>query len=152
MYHIYSDGACIKNGLPDAVASWSYVVTNDENTVIQASTGRVEGVQNNNRAELTAYIKALQYVKANKGEYIMHVDFEALYLYCNGRSKPKSNLDLYREINKLSKICAPKIHSVTKVEAHKTKSSVVNFINGLVDKLARRSIEFFGMEEAIRTH
>lgn len=144
MYHIYSDGACINNGLPDAVASWSYVVTNDNNTVIQACTGRVEGIQNNNRAELTAYINALRYVKENRGEYTMHVDFEALYLYCNGKSRPKSNLDLYREIDRLNRHCHNKVVSVTKVRAHKTRSSVINFINGLVDKLARRSIDYFG--------
>lgn len=142
-YHIYSDGSCINNGLPDAIASWSYVVTNENNVVIQACTGRVEGVQNNNRAELTAFIKALQYVRDNHGEYIMHVDFEALYLYCNGKSRPKSNLDLYRQIDRYTKYCSDRIQ-VVKVEAHKTRSSVVNFINGLVDKLARRSIEYFG--------
>lgn len=148
MYHIYSDGACINNGLPDAVASWSYVVTNDKNTVIQACTGRVQGIQNNNRAELTAYLNALRYVKDNRGEFVMHVDFEALYLFCNGKCRPKSNLDLYRQIGRLSKMCEDKIISIEKVKAHKTKSSVVNFINGLVDKLARRSIEYFGEEVA----
>lgn len=150
MIHVYSDGACINNGLPNAVASWSYVVTNDKSTVIQACTGRVEGVQNNNRAELTAYINALHYVKDSKGEFTMHVDFEALYLYCNGRCRPKSNLDLYRQIDRLTRVCGSKICSVEKVQAHKTKSSVVCFINGLVDKLARRSIEYFGEEKAMK--
>lgn len=142
-YHIYSDGSCINNGLPDATASWSYVVTDDNNTVIQACTGKIEGVQNNNRAELTAFIKALQYVRDNNyGEYIIHVDFEALYLYCNGKCRPKTNLDLYRQIDRYTRYCGDRI-KVVKVEAHKTQSSIVNFINGLVDKLARRSVEYF---------
>lgn len=142
--HIYSDGSCINNGLSNAVASWSYVVTDENSNVIEASTGKVKGLQNNNRAELTAFIKALQYVRNERNErYIIHVDFEALYLYCIGKSNPKSNIDLYRQIEYLMKVCGDRI-TVEKVQAHKTQSSIVNFINGLVDKLARKSIELFG--------
>lgn len=147
VYNIYSDGSCINNGLPEAIASWSYVVTVGTGSVIQACTGRVEGMQNNNRAELIAFIKALQHVRDNKGNYIMHVDYEALYLYCNGKCNPKANRDLYRKIDSLLSYCGNRV-TVTKVQAHKSKSSVVNFINGLVDRLARRSIEYFG-EEAV---
>jgi ribonuclease HI len=146
MYHIFSDGSCINNGLPDAIASWSYVVTNEDNNVIEASTGRVKGLQNNNRAELTAFIKALQYVRNERNEeFIIHVDFEALYLYCNGKARPKTNLDLYRNIDYLLNVCSPRV-SVEKVQAHKTQNSIVHFINGLVDKLARKSIQVFGGE------
>lgn len=142
--HIYSDGSCINNGLENAIASWSYVVADENNNVIEACTGRVKGLQNNNRAELTAFIKALQYVRNERNcNYIIHVDFEALYLYCQGKSKPKSNIDLYRQIEYLLNVCGDKI-TVEKVKAHKTQSSIVNFINGLVDKLARKSIELFG--------
>lgn len=146
MNHIFSDGSCINNGLPDAIASWSYVVTDDNNNVIEASTGRVKGLQNNNRAELIAFIKALQYVRNERSdEFVMHVDFEALYLYCNGKARPKTNLDLYRHIGYLMNVCGSRI-TVEKVKAHKTQNSIVNFINGLVDKLARKSIEIFGGE------
>ena len=146
MNHIFSDGSCINNGLPDAIASWSYVVTDDNNNVIEASTGRVKGLQNNNRAELIAFIKALQYVRNERSdEFVMHVDFEALYLYCNGKARPKTNLDLYRHIDYLMNVCGSRI-TVKKVKAHKTQNSIVNFINGLVDKLARKSIEIFGGE------
>ena len=116
-----------------------------DNSIVTASTGRVEGAQNNNRAELTAFINALHYVRANRGQFVLHVDYEALYLYCNGQSKPKANKDLYREIDRIIRSCDTRV-TVVKVEAHKTKSSIVNFINGIVDKLARRSIEHFGTE------
>lgn len=142
--HIYSDGSCINNGLPNAIASWSYVVTDDKNDVLEACTGRVKGLQNNNRAELTAFIKALQFARNERNEkFIMHVDFEALYLYCNGKARPKTNLDLYREIDYLMRACSSRIE-VEKVKAHKTQYSITHFINGLVDKLARKSIELFG--------
>lgn len=148
-YHIHSDGACINNGLENAVASWSYIVTDDSNTVVQASTGRVIGQQDNNRAELTAFINALQYVSSNKGNYIIHVDYQALYLYCNGKASPKANRDLYREISRLMMRCGNRF-IVAKVEAHKARSGISNFINGVVDKLARRSIEYFGTEGALK--
>lgn len=146
MYHIFSDGSCINNGLPDAIASWSYVVTDEDNIVLEASTGRVKGLQNNNRAELTAFIKALQYIRNERNdEFIIHVDFEALYLYCNGKARPKTNLDLYRHIDYLLNVCCPRV-TVEKVKAHKTQNSIIHFINGLVDKLARKSIQIFGGE------
>lgn len=145
MNHVFSDGSCINNGLPNAIASWSYVVTsNNNNDIIEASTGRVKGLQNNNRAELVAFIKALQYVRNERNEtFIMHVDFEALYLYCNGKARPKTNLDLYRHIDYLMNVCGSRI-TVEKVQAHKTQNSIVHFINGLVDKLARKSVQIFG--------
>lgn len=142
-YHIYSDGSCINNGLPNAVATWSYVVADSQNTIIQACTGKVIGEQNNNRAELTAFIRCLQYIRYTKGEFTIYVDFEALYLYCNGKSRPKSNLDLYRQIDKLHKVVGDRI-TVEKIQAHRASNSIVHFINGLVDKLARRSVEYFG--------
>ena len=144
MLHIYSDGSCINNGLPDAIASWSYVVTDDSNNVIEACTGRVIGEQNNNRAELTAFIKALQYVRNQRNEqFVMYVDYEAIYLYCNGKTRPKANRDLYREIRYILNVCEDRIVSVSKVKSHQTRFSVVNFINGLVDKIARKSISIF---------
>ena len=146
MYHIYSDGSCVNNGLPNAIASWSYVVVDENNNVQEACTGRVTGAQNNNRAELVAFIKALQYIRNERNDsFIMHVDFEALYLYCNGKAKPKTNLDLYRNISYLLNICGSRLQ-VEKVKAHKTQNNIINFINGLVDKMARKSVQLFGGE------
>ena len=139
-YKIFSDGSCINNGLPTAIASWSYVVTDLNNNVIEASTGKVKGEQNNNRAELTGFIKVLQYIKQDRDNY------EALYLYCHGKCKPKANMDLYKEIRALLRICGDRV-IVEKVKAHKTKDGIVNFINGLVDKLARKSLAFFVEEK-----
>lgn len=148
-YHIYSDGSCLYSGQPNAIATWSYVVTNTDGLTLSASTGRVIGQQNNNRAELFAYIGALQYVTHHKGKYIIHVDYETLYLYYMGKCRPRANADLYQQIDKLMRRCGDRV-SVVKVQAHKPRSSIVNFINSLVDKLARRSVEFFGEEDALK--
>lgn len=144
--NIYSDGCCINNGLENAVASWSFVVLNENHEIIGACTGRVNGIQNNNRAELTAFIQALQYVRNERNDvFTIHVDFEAIYLYCNGKARPKKNLDLYRQIDYLIGIVGDRV-TVKKVKAHKTKESITHFINGLVDRLAKKSQEFFGSE------
>ncbi|MDD7796312.1 RNase H family protein [Clostridium sp. 'White wine YQ'] len=145
--NIYSDGCCINNGLENAVASWSYVAVDENREIIRTSVGKVEGAQNNNRAELTAFINALQYVRNERNEsFTIHVDYEALYLYCNGKARPKSNLDLYRQINYLMNMCGDRI-TVEKVKAHKTRDSFSNFINGVVDTLAKKFLEFIANED-----
>ena len=58
-------------------------------------------------------------------------------------------MDLYKEIRTLLKICGDRV-IVEKVKAHKTKDGIVNFINGLVDKLARKSLVFFAEDNKAR--
>lgn len=143
-YKIYTDGACSNNGRSAALASWSYVVTDLHNNVIEARTGKLQGIQDSNRAELTAFIKVMQHIKndRDKNTYIIYTDFEALYKFCHGENNPRTNLDLYKEIRILLNLCKDRV-IVEKVKAHKTKDGIVNFINGLVDKLARKSLTFY---------
>lgn len=143
MHHIYIDGSCLNNGLPNAVATWSYVVTDEENNTVQACSGIAPGAQNNNRAELSAYIGALEHIVAKRNvQFTVHTDFEALYMYCNGSSIPKSNQDLYRQIDRLHKICGDRI-TVEKVKAHQSNGSMANVFNNMVDRLAKYSMSIF---------
>ena len=141
---IYTDGSCINNGCDNAIATWGYVVTNEDNKILEVSTGKVNGKQNSNRAELTAAIKALQHIKNSQEKYILRTDFEALYLYCNGRSTYKANHDLYKKITRLLSSCNNRV-VVEKVEAHKNSKSVINYINGLTDKLAKKCSDLFNI-------
>lgn len=148
MLHIYTDGSCINNGKANAIASWSYVVLDDNNNVIEMSTGRVPGKQDNNRAELTAFLKALRYIRTQRQEeYIIYVDFEAIYLYYYGKTRPKANKDLYKEIEYILRICTEQIVCVKKVKSHQTRFDIVHFFNGLVDKIAQKSIELFCLQK-----
>ena len=54
---IYTDGACINNGKPNAKAGWGIYISeySDKNAY-----GIVEGKQSNNTGELTAIIKAYE--------------------------------------------------------------------------------------------
>lgn len=57
---IWTDGACINNGQPNASAAWGFVSGDYE------EAGRVEGKQTNNRAEAEAVLQALRWA-AKKG-------------------------------------------------------------------------------------
>lgn len=142
---IYTDGSCVNNGFENATATWGYVVTNEDNKIIEVCTGKVSGKQNSNRAELMAAIKALQHIKNNnQDKYTLRTDYEALYLYCNGKSTYKSNHDLYKKINRLLDSCNDRV-TVEKVEAHKSSKSVINFINGFTDKVAKKCADMFNI-------
>lgn len=56
---IYTDGGCMHNGSQNNVGSWAYVVV-ENNKYIYGSSYRVYNITNN-KMELTAIIKALEY-------------------------------------------------------------------------------------------
>ena len=149
LYVVYTDGSCINNGLPTAIASWSYIVTDSNDNVLEASTGKIVGPQNSNRAELTAFLKALQYIRNQRfDKFIIRTDYEALVLFCKGSSHPKANHDLYKQIDYLYKLVQDRV-IVEKVQGHQSHLSVANSMNGIVDKLARKCNELFSGKSAV---
>ena len=149
LYVVYTDGSCIGNGTPTALASWSYIVTDSNDNVIEASTGKLVGKQDSNRAELTAMLKALQYIRNQRyDKFIIRTDYEALILFLKGSSHPKSNHDLYKQIDYLYKIVKDRV-IIEKVQGHKSYQSIPNYINGMVDKLARKCSEIFSRNTVI---
>lgn len=150
MNNIYCDGACCMKKFQENCASWSFLVTDDKHNVIQASVGPVLGIQNVNRAELQSFIKALEYAALNtKENYIIHTDYEALYLYIKGKATPKANLDLYSHIDKLLlKNNLIKRILISKVKAHQDEynnpsADIYNVFNNAVDTIANQSSKFF---------
>ena len=142
MLNIYTDGSCVNNGLKTATAGWSFVVTTKEDNMLLASTGRVYGKQDNNRAELTALIRGLEYAKndnrVHRGEkYTIFTDFEMNYLLYKGKIEAKKNLDLINQIQALFRQCSDFV-TVEKVKAHE-QTNMFEFINGIADKLARKN-------------
>ncbi len=60
---IFTDGACLHNGHPQARGGWAAILRNPEGHTLEIA-GPLEGdQQTNNRAELTAAIKGLQALK-----------------------------------------------------------------------------------------
>lgn len=98
MLNISIDGACSSNGKPDARAGWGFVVESGE-----SFSGPVPGKQTNNRAELMALLKALEWLLNNHNqesysEVLVYSDSEILVNGVYGYAKRKANRDLWSSI------------------------------------------------------
>lgn len=89
---IYTDGGCIEN--PGGIGAWAFVAVADGQVIHKASGTELETT--NNRMELTAVIKAMEWARA-QGLTECHVKTDSdLTVKCgNGLWKRKANLDLW---------------------------------------------------------
>ncbi|KAG5359907.1 Ribonuclease H [Yarrowia sp. C11] len=149
VYEVYTDGACSRNGRPDAVAGYSvffglYVPGN--------TWRRLKGpVQTNQRAELSAILKAYQIIDSNNDGCHYEINTDSAYaLNCilvwskawrrngwiNSKGQPVANRDLIQAI--LSWASRPACRNVTlhKVPAHEDCEG-----NNSADTLARRAVD-----------
>jgi len=114
MYTIYTDGACINNGKPNARAGWGAVLTNPEGDVLEvAGPVPVGEAQKNGRAELMALVEALERC-TKPAPIILYTDSEYIAKACNGwleswkakgwrksDRKPPEHLDLWQRLDLL---------------------------------------------------
>lgn len=93
MLKIWTDGACLGNGTPQARGSWAFVTSQGHE-----ESGLGEIGTSNNRMELTAVIRALQYCQAN-GKFWVHIYSDSkLVINCaRGSWRKRSNNDLWIE-------------------------------------------------------
>lgn len=93
MLKIWTDGACLGNGTPQARGSWAFVTSQG-----YEESGLGEIGTSNNRMELTAVIRALQYCKAN-GKFWAHIYSDSMItINCaKGSWRKRSNNDLWLE-------------------------------------------------------
>jgi len=113
-YTIYTDGACINNGKPDARAGWGAVLTNPEGDFLELA-GPVPQAepQTNSRAELMALVEALERC-TKPAPIILYTDSEYIAKACNGwleswkakgwrksDRKPPEHLDLWQRLDLL---------------------------------------------------
>ena len=82
MYYIFTDGASARNGQPNQVGGWGYVILDDKENIIHSNYGGQKGTTNN-WGELTAAVEAVKYIKENlmnksgfvrELEYIIYTD------------------------------------------------------------------------------
>jgi ribonuclease HI len=98
---LYADGACSGNGTASARGGWAAVlvdsITKDKKTI----SGKLEGIQTNQRAEITAVIKGLEALKY-PCQVLVYSD--SLYVISTMRDgwKMHANLDLWKILNNLS--------------------------------------------------
>lgn len=124
---IYTDGSCIGNPGP---GGWGIVILHD-NKEIKLAGGEKDTT--NNRMEMMAMIKALEWLHAHKftdGKITIYSDSNLLVQSLTKGWKRKANTDLWAQLDKLRGWLDIKW---VWVKAHDT-----NKYNNLVDKLALR--------------
>lgn len=82
MYYIFTDGASARNGQPNQVGGWGYVILDEKENIIHSNYSGEKGTTNN-WGELTAAVEAVKYIKKNlmskngfvrELEYIIYTD------------------------------------------------------------------------------
>lgn len=155
MYYIFTDGAASKNGSPNQVGGWGYVILDDKENIIHTAYGGQKGTTNN-WGELTAVVEAIKYIKKNlmkesgfvrKLEYIIYSD-SAYLINCatqgwylkwmaNGwqtaQKTPVANKKLWEQ---LIPTFDDTRFEYRKVRGHQTKDSFTARWNNYVDGLA----------------
>ena len=143
MIRIYTDGACSGNPGP---GGWGFVVI-EEGNIKRYSGG--ETSTTNNRMELTAAIRAIEYVDKNT-EILLFTD--STYVkkgitewitnskknnWQTSSKKPVLNKDLWLKLDKYNNECNI---SWTWVKAHQTDNSDDTLYNNMADELATSAI------------
>ncbi|NBX48785.1 hypothetical protein EBT25_02375 [bacterium] len=126
--NVFTDGACINNGKPNAKASWAVVFP--EHPELDVSGLLDDQLQTNNRAEFTAVIKALE---ISTGPVHVFTDSLLVLKVSKGEWKAKKNLDLVEKILNLSN---ERIIEWTHVPAHTGKNDYNSIWNDVADKRA----------------
>ena len=123
---IWTDGACVHNGKPNAKAAWAFVSGKTERA------GLVEGKQTNNIAEALAMYHALVWAAEKKFHKIkLHTDSQiSIHGVKKDPSRVLKNREIFEQIAQVIKGCYLDVEFV-KVLGHSG-----DFNNERVDKLA----------------
>ena len=121
MYEIYTDGSCLKN---PGKGGWAFAIFKN-NKLLQLGSGANSNTTNN-RMELTAIIKALEFTKFKNIE--IYSDSQLCINCAQNIWKKKANLDLWKEFENYSK--------TKNINFHWVKGHSGNKYNDFVDKLA----------------
>src|SRR3989338_3686001 len=128
---IYTDGSCLGNPGP---GGWAALIINDDKeTVLKGH----EPHTTNNRMEMTAMIKALDWIREKSGlshedlqnhKIVLHSDSNLLIQTLNSGWKRKANIDLWAELDRL--------RAWLDIDWNWVKAHHIDKYNNLVDKLA----------------
>ena len=125
--NVFTDGACIHNGYPNARAAWAAVFP--EHPVFDSS-GLLQGEQTNNRAEFMAVIRALE---TTEGPLHVFTDSMLVLKVATHQWIAKKNLDLVARLNDLTK--GRKVEW-THVKAHTGRTDYESKWNAVADERA----------------
>ena len=121
MVKIFTDGSCINN---PGKGGWAYIILKNDK-ISYIGTGSDINTTNN-RMELYAIIKSLEFTKNNN--VTIYTDSKLIMNCCKNIWKRKSNLDLWEEYDKVSRN--------KNVDFVWVKGHSGNKFNECVDKLA----------------
>lgn len=128
---IYTDGACSNNGTKHANAGIGIYFDGGEYKNISKE---IDGIQTNNRAELTAIIEAMKIVECDEN-IIVFTDSQYAINGVSAKNKIFKNSDLFEEINHI--MAARKGKTILrKVSGHSGKIDG----NHMADLLAKKSL------------
>lgn len=126
---IYIDGSCLNNGQVEASAGWGVIIRGD---IEKELNGKLPGArQTNNRAELYALLKALEWVKKHPNvKASIYSDSRIAIDGLLGDSRRKANYDIWSQIEE---ICLFINHQILDVK------HINRDFNQEADELARKS-------------
>lgn len=142
--NIHCDGACLDNGNPNASGGYG-VVIEKQGAIVNHMFGKLRtGVQTNNRAELEAMLKALQYIIKHgdiNTNYVVYSDSTTVVDGILGIAKRKSNRDIWVEIEEVCSELNLANYSVAVKHCNKEEldpSDIIYRMNVQADNLAFR--------------
>uniref|UniRef100_A0A6H1ZZ87 ribonuclease H n=1 Tax=viral metagenome TaxID=1070528 RepID=A0A6H1ZZ87_9ZZZZ len=140
MLEIFTDGACLNNGKPEAKASWGFVVLTKRGRDYM-NNGLVEGKQSNNTGELTAILKALSFaIGSGEEDVLIYSDsrycIDSLTIWDiekRVKGKQKKNYNLIKKILELTE--------EINVSFQWVRGHNENYYNELADSLANEALK-----------
>lgn len=142
--NLHCDGACLENGKPHAMGGYGIIVES-EGKILETQFGKLRvGVQTNNRAELEAVLKALEYIKETGDpaiSYILYSDSTTVVDGILGIAKRKANRDIWQDIETICQEINQAGYQVSVVHCNKDKldpEDIIYQMNVQADLLAFR--------------
>jgi ribonuclease HI len=124
---LYTDGACSRNGSPDAQGGWAFILATPEKEILHEESGLEEGVTNS-RMEMQAVFEGLCHLEDphiihlySDSEFVVRGINEWLPKWIDKRFKGVKNSDLWEKIaNRLS------FHNVTAIHVRGHNGHLLN--------------------------
>ena len=107
---IHTDGSCPSQGTPDAVAGFGVAI---RGALHEDLLGRLDGVQDSSRAEVTAFLMALEWLKTYPGvQATIYTDSRMIVEYVHGLLEKEDSNQEERRFWKLTKDLWHKIRTI----------------------------------------
>lgn len=154
MIPIYTDGACSRNGYPDAKAGIGvFFCDNDSRNVSEIVGGEYK--QTNNVAELLAFMKAIKIVIGDGRKYRIYTDSEYVIKCATNfnkwlKTKEKSEIKNFELVCELYELVEKNNIKYEHVKAHTGLTDEHSYGNEQADKLANNAIGVLEVAKKIR--